>query len=191
MRPAVCGLVLTTFLWGCARTPFLVADFDSRCKPKLKRVAILPFSLPNENVLAQKHRGLLEETVAATLAGADSLHSYVLPAEIRKMLGLGTDTLIGQTSPDRLGRLLSSEALVFTRVIRMNEAEGPNLTAREIGAGKFLERGVELLVEFRLVEAATGNLWWHYRVRRIGEDEKEAAKLVSRAVAEAWPLRLK
>lgn len=191
MRRFTSGAILLFVLSGCSRTSFLISDFESDHRPKIKTVAFLPFELPPGNVFAEEHRPLLEETVARSIAAGDPRHAYVFPSRARMRLKLSN--LEGRSflkiPTDRLGELFSAEALLFSDVIRLHQSAADNPTTRQIGAAKFQRRGVELMMEFRLVEAATGKLLWRYRVRRFGEDVKAASQLVGQAAAEAWPFR--
>lgn len=191
MKRFLSGIAFWAFLWGCGRTPFLISDFDSDYRPKVKTVALLPFELPPGNVLAEEHRPLLEETVTRSIAGGDFRHAYVSPSRARMRLKLSNleGSSLSGISANRLGELFSAEVLLFSDVIRLHQSAGDNPTTREIGAAKFQRRGVELMMEFRLVEAATGKLLWKYRVRRFGEDVEAAGRLVGQAAAEAWPFR--
>jgi hypothetical protein len=176
---------------GCRGTPFLIANFEEDYRPKVKTIVLLPFEIRPENQLAKKHRQELEENLTLWIARGDSLHSFVLPAGVRlnfKAAGL-SDGQILTLPADSLGKLFLAEALLFTKVIRLYESEGANQTTREIGASKYLRRGVELLVEFRLVEAASGILLWKHEVRRFGADVPEAIQQVGQAAAENWPLK--
>ncbi len=191
MRRFTSGAILLFALSGCSRTSFLISDFDSDYRPKVKTVALLSFELSPENVLAEEHRPFLEETITRLIAAGDSRHAYVFPSRARMRLQLSN--LEGRSflkiPADRLGELFSAEALLFSEVIRLHQLEGSNPTTREIGASKFQRRGVELMMEFRLVEAATSRLLWRYRVRRFGEDVETVSQRVGQATAEIWPFR--
>lgn len=117
------------------------------------------------------------------------MRSYLFPERVRASFLGAADSSILRLPADSSGKLFSAEALLFSRIIRLYESEGSNPTTRQVGASKFQWRGVELLMEFRLIEAATGKLLWKYRVRRFGEDAEAAGQLVGQAAAEAWPLR--
>ncbi len=181
---------LFVLLWGCSGTPFLVGNFEKEYRPKVKTVALLPFEFSTGNALAEEHDQFLEETITRSIAGGDSLHTYVFPSRARMRLQLSN--LEGRSflkvPASQLGELFSAEVLLFSKVIRLYRSEGSNPTTREIGAAKFQRRGAELLAEFRLVETATGKLLWRYRVRRFGEDVETVSQRVGQAAAEAWPL---
>lgn len=185
-----CGWAFwSILLWGCGSTPFLIANFDSDHRPKLKTVAIMPFSQPLQNSLAEKYGLSLEGLVCEALIRADSAGTFVAPLSVRRRLAGAADSLILKMPAESLGNRVSAEGLLYTRVVRLYEAAGSNPTSREIGAGRFQRRGVELLLEFRLVEASSGKLLWKYRVLRVGEDVPTAGQRVGQAVAEAWPRR--
>ena len=173
---------------GCRGTPFLVANFEKEYRPKLKTVVFMPFSIPKSNNLAENHRQKLEEVITRSIVERDSMRAFIFPAGLRLRFESRSDSSILQIPGDSLTKLFSSDALLFTNVIRLYESAGSNPTTREIGASKFQRRGVELLAEFRLVETVTGKLLWRYRVWRFGEDVETVSQRVGRAVAEAWPL---
>jgi len=188
MRRRHYSFLLSVLLWGCSRTPFLIADFDSNYKPKLKTVALMPFSLPVRNQLAENHRSGLEEKITGAIVESDSSHSYLFPYTVRLRLWGAADSAILRIPADSAGKLFSAQVLLYSEVIRLYQSEGSNPTTREVGASKFQRRGVELLVEFRLVETASGKLLWRYRVRRFGEDVETASQRVGQAAAGALPL---
>ena len=175
-------------LWGCGCTPFLISDFERDYGPKLKTIAILPFSLPPQNSLAEKYGPSLEEWLSGAIAQRDSLRIFIFPKVLRTRLGGRTDSAILIMPAGELGKRTSTEGLLYTRIVRLYEAAGSNPTSREIGAARLQRRGVELFVEFQLVEAASGKVLWKYRVRRFGGDVEAAGHWVGRAAAEAWPL---
>lgn len=188
MRPG--GWALTSILfWGCAGTPFLISGFERDYGPKLKTIAILPFSLPSQNSLAERYGLKLEALIADAIVQRDSTRQHVLPKEIRIRFGGAADSAILKMPAEELGKHTSADGLLYARVIRLYESTGSNPTSREIGAARFQRRGVELLVELRLMETASGKLLWKYRVRRFGEDIESAARRVGQAAAEVWPLR--
>jgi len=189
MRRFRLSLFVPFFLWGCGGPPFLIAGFERDYKPKIKTIAVLPFSISAEGRLAEQQRMTLEEGVAMTIGQRDSLHAFVFPEGVRARFLGATDSLIFGMPAESLGVLFSAEALLFTKVIRLFESAGSNPTTRQVGASKFQRRGIELLVEFRWVEAATGKLLWRYRVRRFGKNVRAAARWVGQAAAQAWPLR--
>ncbi len=176
--------------WGCGGTPFLIADFESNYKPKLKTVTVMPFLLPGENQLAENQRAWLEEKITSAIIRRDSLRSYLFPYGVRARLHGVSDSAILRLAADSAGKLFSAQAVLYGEVIRIHQLEGSNPTSREIGAAKYQRRGVELLMEFRLVEAEAGKLLWCYRVRRFGEDVEAAGQRVGGAVATAWPLKI-
>ncbi|MCI0404927.1 MAG: hypothetical protein L0Z48_00850 [candidate division Zixibacteria bacterium] len=178
---------MPVFFWGCGSAPFLIGDFESGYKPKLNTVAIMPFSVPVGNRGAEENRPLLEETISGALVQGDSVRSYLFPSRLRARFGGMADAGILRLPADRAGKLLLAEALLYSEVIRLYQSAGDNPTTRGIGAAKFQRRGCELLMEFRLVEAASGKLLWKYRVRRFGKDAETASRLVAQAAAEAWP----
>jgi hypothetical protein len=190
MKRASCFYFFTLgFFWGCGGTPFLIGDFESDFKPKVKTIAVMPFSVPAGNRGAFENRPLLEETITGVLIQVDSARSYLPPFRLRARFEGMTDSAALLLPADRAGKLLSAEALLYSEAIRFHPAEGDNPTSRQIGGGKYQRRGVELLMEFRLVEAASGQLLWKYRVRRFGKDAEETVQRVARAAAMAWPLR--
>ncbi|MGH8005370.1 MAG: hypothetical protein ACRECJ_11675 [Limisphaerales bacterium] len=150
----------------------------------------MPFSFPAGNRLAENHRARLEEKIAGAIVQIDSSHSYLLPYGVRARLWGTADSAIVRLPADSAGKLFSAEALLFSDVIRLHQSEGSNPTSREIGAAKFQRRGVELLVEFRLVEAASGKLLWRCRVRRFGEDTEGAIERIGIEAAKRWPLKI-
>lgn len=179
------------FFGGCNRTPFLIGGLETDYKRKVKVAAFLPFQIAPENQLAEKNRQTLEETITLWIMRGDGLHSFVFPSGIRLPFKEARmpDSQILALPPDSLGKLFSAEALLYTKIIRLYESEGPNQATREIRASKYSRRGVELLVEFRLVEAATGKLLWKYRVRRFAGDLQEVIQQVVKAAVEKWPLK--
>ncbi|MCI0331227.1 MAG: hypothetical protein L0196_09860 [candidate division Zixibacteria bacterium] len=189
MRRFRLGLFGAFFLWGCGGPPFLIAGFERDYKPKIKTIAVLPFSISAEDRLVEQQRMTWEEGVARAISQSDSSHSFVFPERVRARFLGATDSSIFGMPAESLGVLFSAEALLFTKVIRLFESEGSNPTSRQVGASKFQRRGIELLMEFRLVEAATEKLLWKYRVRRFGDNVQTAARLVGQAAAGAWPLR--
>ncbi len=188
MKRFFVGVSMGAFSWGCGGAPFLIADFEAHYKPKLKTVAVMPFSLPAGNRLAQNQRPALEEKITDAIVRSDSLHSYLFPYGVRAGLRGAADSAIAHLPTDSAGRIFSAEALLYSSVIRLYQSEGSNPTTREIGAAKFQRRGIELLMEFRLVEAASGQQLWKYRVRRFGEDIEAVGRRVGEAAAEGWPL---
>lgn len=177
------------FSWGCGGTPFLIGDFESNYKPKVKTIAVMPFSIPAGNLGALENRPLLEEIITGVLIQGDSVRSYLSPFRLRARFEGMTDSAALLLPADSAGKLLSAEALLYSEAIRFHPAEGDNPTSRRIGGGKYQRRGVELLMEFRLVEAARSQLLWKYRVRRFGKDAEEAARMTAQALSRAWPLR--
>lgn len=188
MRRRLLGFLLLILLGGCGGTPFLIADFELNYKPKLKTVALMPFLLPSGNRLAENHRAGLEERIMTAMVQSDSLHSHLFPYGVRARLWGAADSAILHIPADSAGKLFLAGALLYSEVVRLYESEGANPTTREIGAAKFQRRGVELMMEFRLVEAATGRPLWRYRVRRFGEDVEMVSQRVGQAAAAAWPL---
>ncbi|HXF48893.1 MAG TPA: hypothetical protein VNL73_05650 [Verrucomicrobiae bacterium] len=183
-----CFFTLGIF-WGCGGTPFLIGDFESNYKSKVKTIAVMPFSVPAGNRGAFENRALLEETITGVLIPVDSARSYLSPFRLRARFEGMADSAILRLSKDRAGKLLSAEVLLYSEAVRFHPAEGDNPTSRRIGGGKYQRRGVELLMEFRLVEAASSQLLWKYRVRRFGKDAEEAARMTAQALSRVWPLR--
>ncbi len=183
------GLLLFVLFWGCGGTPFLIGNFDSNYKAKLKTVAVMPFLLPGENRLAENQRPALEEKITGAIVRSDSLHSYLFPYGVRARFFGTTDSAVLRLPTDSAGKLLLAEALLYSEVIRLHRSAGDNPTTRQIGGAKFQRRGCELLMEFRLVEAASGVVLWKYRVRRFGQDVETGIQVVGRAAAAVWPLR--
>jgi hypothetical protein len=188
MKRRLFGSLSFILFWGCGGTPFLIVDFESNYKPKLKTVAVMPFLLPSGNQLAENQRPVLEEKITDAIVRSDSLHSYLFPYSVRVRLWGMADSAIAHLPADRAGRILSAEALLYCEAIRLHQSEGSNPTSSEVGAAKYQRRGVELLVGFQLVEAVSGKLLWRYRVRRFGNDEEKAMEHVGEEAAKRWPL---
>lgn len=175
----------------CIKTSAWAGSLDPEIRQKVRVVAFLPFEIASENKLAGENRHLLEDNFTLWIMHSDSGRSFVFPGGIRLQFkdSNAGDKHILKVPPDSLGKLFSAEALLYTKVIRLYESEGSNQTTRQIRASKYVRRGVELLVEFRLVEVASGKLLWKNKIRRFGADVPEAVKQVSQAAAEAWPLK--
>jgi len=126
MKCFTSGAILLFALSGCSRTSFLISDFDSDYRPKVKTVALLSFELPLGNVFAEAHCPFLEETITRSIAAGDSRHAYVFPSRARMRLQLSN--LEGRSflkiPADRLGELFSAEALLFSEVIRLHQSIG-------------------------------------------------------------------
>ncbi len=180
--------LLSVFLWGCDSAPFLISHFETDYQPKLKTVAMLPLWLPPQNSLAEKYGLGLERLVGEAVSRADSAGTFVFPNSIRRRFAGAADSSILEMPTEELGKRILVEGLLYARVVRLYETAGSNPTSREIGAARFQRRGVELLFEFRLVEASTGKLLWKYRIRRFGEDVLAAGRQVGKVLTEAWPL---
>ena len=172
----------------------LVLGLQGVSKPALKGmrvVAFLPFEISEANQLALKNQPLLEDQLTLWIMHGDSARSFVFPGGIRLQLKNSklADDQILRIPPDSLGKLFSAEAVLFTRIVRLYESEGSNQTTRQIRASKYVRRGVELLVEFRLVEAASGKALWKHKIQRFAADVPEVIMQAGQAAAEAWPLK--
>jgi hypothetical protein len=178
-------------LGGCSSAPFLVQDFQGRYKPKIQTVVLMPFEIFPENPLAEKNRQLLEESLTFRIARRDSAHAFVFPGGVR--LGFQksgrTDSALLALPPDTLGKIFAAQAVLYIRIIRLFESEGATQVTRHVRASRYARRGTELLVEFRLVDAASGKLFWRQRIGRLAEDVEAAVAQLGRAAAEAWPLQ--
>ncbi len=190
MKPHHLSFSLFALLGGCGGTPFLIGNFDSNYKAKLKTVAVMPFLLPGENRLAENQRPTLEEKITGAIVRSDSLHSYLFPYGVRSRFFGTTDSAVLRLPADSAGKFLLAEALLYSEVIRLYQSTGDNPTTRQIGGAKFQRRGCELLMEFRLVDAASSSVLWKYRVRRFGVDVEMGAQLIGQAAATVWPLRI-
>ncbi len=183
--------VIFFLLGGCSGTPFLVQNFQSYYKPKIQTVVLMPFDISAENPLAEKNRQLLEESLTFQIARRDTTHAFVFPGGVR--LGFQKsgqpDSELLVLPTDTLGKAFSAQAVLYTRIIRLYESEGVTQVTREVRASKYVRRGTELLVEFRLVEAASGKLLWRKRLGRLAEDVESVIAEVGRAAAWAWPLK--
>ncbi len=173
------------------RTRVWAGSWDPEIRQKVRVVAFLPFEIASENKFALENRQLLEDDFTLRIMHGDAGRSFVFPGGIRLQFKNSEfeDDQILCIPPDSLGKFFSAEALLYTKVIRLYESEGSNQTTRQIRASKYLRRGVELLVEFRLVEAATGRLLWKHKIRRFGADVPEVVKQVGQTAAAAWPLK--
>lgn len=184
-------LIILFLLGGCSGTPFLVQNFQSYYKPKIQAVVLMPFEISPSNPLAEKNRPLLEEGLTLRIARGDSIHAFVFPGGVRLRFQKSDrpDSGLLRLSSDTLGKAFSAQAVLYTKVIRLYESEGATQVTREVRVSKYTRRGTEFLVEFRLVDSATGRLFWRQRIGRLAEDVGAVVAQVGQAVAEAWPLK--
>lgn len=180
---------------GCAG-PFVRNDLETTYKPKIQKVAILPFkNITTNKEAVQAHIGL-REGIFAELKREDVKYTCVIQeiAETDQKLidaGITPENLSSKTSSE-LGQILEVDAVMQGTLIKYHEKGKAGQWATLILFGG--ATGAEVICRVKITDCNSTNLLWDWELNEKGgflTSPESVANKIGRKIAKKWPLKRK
>jgi len=189
------ALLSISILSGCGG-PYVRKDLEAVYKPKVQRVALLPFKNLETNPKASNAHIGLREGVYHELKKKDMEFTSVIQplAETDNRLseaGLAADNLGSKTAYD-LGQILQVDAVVQGTSSKYEEKGKAGQWATLILLGGAV--GAEIICRINITDCSSQNLLWDWELKQKGpflSSPESVANQVGKKVAKKWPFKKK
>lgn len=197
---ALAFLTASAFIAGCGG-PFVRQDFEGVYKPRIKKVAILPFKNITTNKEAEAADIALREGIYSELKRKDYEYTVVIQ-EIAETDKIYSQAGINPLDPSQMqtrkmtnreiGELLGVDAVMQGTLIKYHEKgkTGQWVTLLLFGSAT----GAEVITRVGITDCNSSTLLWDWEVQAKGgflTSPESVANNVGRSIAKKWPFKKK